>query len=424
MKDNLDILFVIPYPPSILKPRSMSFISLLAEQKNVGVAYLELPTTGYGSTYTDLQESAYRSLQALQIQMYPLSLSLPRALISVARSPLRNVSMRACVFDQPALAKRVAEICESTRPAVVHVDRLRAVPLVSLISTPVVVDLTDPLGIAESVRAECATIPLEKTLRQHQAELIWKDELRVAEKYPVLFASEMGADKFRERATHAKIHVVPNPIVPAHGSRSARHSEQSTDMIRLCFSGNLSYWPNVAGITYFLKHIWPGIQQSGLHVTLTLLGSRPAPKLVKLARCHGVDIVANPIDIYSSLRRFDLAIAPLRFCGGFPNKVVDALIGAAIPVIASPAAIAGLPASVAKMIPIAETPVEWVTALQNFYQNRAIWSERVKCLSQTFNETFSASSIAGALLLAYKHAAATSAESLHERLDIAPEGTQ
>lgn len=372
---RVDILFVSSDPPSRLKPRLFAFLCLVSRSARVGLAHATLPPSLYGSFRDSLHERAAEELRDMGVLIREIPVSLSRALGNALVNGVKGRPLRASLYRQRRLSNAVAILCKQLHPNLIHVDRSHVVPMAHGIQLPIVVDLTDPLGYAEEKR-EVQAKRFAADLRVDRSRLLWAEEANVARQYPVFFASEIGCDRFRARVPYADCCCVPKTLSLAPQSAGPA-SPRRTPTPSLCFSGNLRYWPNVTGISQFIKTVWLKIKRELPQASLTVAGANPDVALRRLAREHGVFITANPPDMTTVLREHDLSIAPLEFCGGFPNKVTDAIISANVPILASPAAIVGLSERAAACVPTASTPEQWVSAIVNFRSDPSRWWRRL-----------------------------------------------
>jgi hypothetical protein len=81
------------------------------------------------------------------------------------------------------------------------------------------------------------------------------------------------------------------------------------------------------------------------------------------------------------LRACDVAIAPLLVCAGQSNKIVDASVLGDLPVIASPAAQAGLPAPVREQLIVALHPREWAEQIELLWTTPSLRAQRARRLA-------------------------------------------
>ncbi|HQV34495.1 MAG TPA: glycosyltransferase, partial [Calditrichia bacterium] len=114
------------------------------------------------------------------------------------------------------------------------------------------------------------------------------------------------------------IYVVPN----IHKEVEVRKSFGETE--GLFFVGNYNHLPNVDGVHFFMKEIWPLIQKALPEVPLVLGGQQPPPEI----QAYEGDKVAVPgfvesLDEYLTGAR--VSVSPLRYGAGMKGKIGEAL---------------------------------------------------------------------------------------------------
>jgi sugar transferase (PEP-CTERM/EpsH1 system associated) len=134
------------------------------------------------------------------------------------------------------------------------------------------------------------------------------------------------------------------------------------------FVGALDYKPNVDGIAWFCRTVWPMVRTRRPAATLSIVGRRPVATVQVLASQPGVRVVADVPDVRPYLWEAQVAIAPLHIARGVQNKVLEAL-SAGNAVIASPQAILGLDVVAGRHLLAADRPDEWVTALERLWSD-------------------------------------------------------
>jgi sugar transferase (PEP-CTERM/EpsH1 system associated) len=168
--------------------------------------------------------------------------------------------------------------------------------------------------------------------------------------------SAVEAGIVRRFCPHAPVHVVTNGVDLDYFRPSAEPEEAAC-----AFVGALDYRPNVEGICWFCREVWPTIHQARPEVVLYIVGRRPAPAVRQLAGVPGVVLAGQVPDVRPYLRRSAVAVVPLHLARGVQNKVLEALaMGKAT--VASPQALAGVqpPGETHRC---ATTPAEWAGAV-------------------------------------------------------------
>ncbi|MFL5339943.1 MAG: TIGR03087 family PEP-CTERM/XrtA system glycosyltransferase [Gemmataceae bacterium] len=129
------------------------------------------------------------------------------------------------------------------------------------------------------------------------------------------------------------------------------------------FVGVLDYRPNVDAACWFVKAVWPELHRRRPELRFRLVGRQPTPAVRELAKTAGVTVIGEVPDVRPALAAASVAVMPLRIARGVQNKVLEALaMGKAC--VASPAALAGVPAVPGEHLLSATTPPEWVLAVE------------------------------------------------------------
>ena len=90
------------------------------------------------------------------------------------------------------------------------------------------------------------------------------------------------------------------------------------------FFGLLSYVPNVDGVVYFLRDIWPRIAATHPEARCKIIGGGPPPSLLALAGPR-VDLAGFMPDLRPHLAAAAAVVVPLRLGGGTRLKIVEAM---------------------------------------------------------------------------------------------------
>lgn len=388
------------YLPTPLKPRLFHFIKALASCVDVHLIYADEPPPI--AQPKGFRQRARAELQSLGVTLHYVGVPWPAALLHAAGHMILGRSIHGALYSHPQMAAQVSALCDRLAPDVIHIDRLRAVPLARKASRPQIVDLVDPTFVAAEWRTQHSPRWQRPLLRFVRDRTVSGDEAAVAAAFPVIFASPFGAEQFRARFPSTRCCYIPHPIAPP--SFPVRSSLLESGKLHLCFVGSLDYWPNVHGLINFLSTTWPQVRRCLGMVTLTVIGRTPSRKLRGAVARSGARMLPNPDDVFAAMQKADLAIAPLDFCGGYPNKITDALVGAGLPVLASSQAQRGLPEAVRRALPAADSPGEWSKLLTQFQSHPEPWWDAVHEVRRFLAIELNAGTCAEALLDAYASA--------------------
>ncbi|MGQ0558187.1 MAG: TIGR03087 family PEP-CTERM/XrtA system glycosyltransferase [Sphingosinicella sp.] len=254
----------------------------------------------------------------------------------------KPVSLR--LFDSPALRCFVHEKLAPQSPveAVLAYSGQTAQFLPASLRARLVMDFGDVDSEKFAEYALRGRWPLSWLYRR-EARLLSAFEREVAASAEaVTFVSEAEAALFRSMTGLANIHALPNGVDSHRFDPDADfpclRPEQRPPRPTLLFTGQMDYPPNVDAVRWFALHVLP-LLPSGHFV---IAGRNPAAAVKALAGPQ-VTITGEVADMRSWLAVADIVVAPLRIARGIQNKVLEAM-AMARPVVASPAAFAGIEA--------------------------------------------------------------------------------
>jgi sugar transferase (PEP-CTERM/EpsH1 system associated) len=216
--------------------------------------------------------------------------------------------------------------------------------------------LTNP-GFGRAVTVvDAMDVDSKKWVYDAEGKRMRRAEQRIAHlATAVTFVSERESQMMREFCEPAKIVTATNGVDLAYYAPQPRPN--ATGVV---FVGALDYKPNVDGICWFAKSVWPTLRHRAPFAVLKIVGRQPTPAVRELGAIPGIDVVGQVPDVRPYLAEAAVVVAPLMIARGLQNKVLEAMAFGK-PVVGSPAALAGfghqehLPA-----VP-AETVEEWVT---------------------------------------------------------------
>lgn len=129
----------------------------------------------------------------------------------------------------------------------------------------------------------------------------------------------------------------------------------------LVFLGVMDYWPNVEGMTWFVRSVFPRVRAAIPGVELVIVGRRPTREIERLASHTGVVITGFIEDVRPYVARADACVVPLRIARGIQNKVLEAMAMQKA-VVCTPQAQEGIRAQPGRDLVVAEGEEEFASA--------------------------------------------------------------
>jgi glycosyltransferase involved in cell wall biosynthesis len=123
-------------------------------------------------------------------------------------------------------------------------------------------------------------------------------------------------------------HRIDSRVLPVFGFDAFEEPSPSLLPARsgVLFVGGFGHAPNVDGMLWFAREVWPAVTSARPDVRLTIVGSRAPSDILALAG-ETVDVRGFIPDdaLELAYRSARVAIAPLRFGAGMKGKVVEAM---------------------------------------------------------------------------------------------------
>ena len=163
------------------------------------------------------------------------------------------------------------------------------------------------------------------------------------------------------------IKVIPNTIDVAEYDRHRADSEGlSFDLV---FTGKMDYRPNVDGVLWFAETVWPTLRDLCPAITWAIVGQKPHSRLEILRGKEGITITGFVPQIHPYLAASSIYIVPLRIGSGTRLKILEAM-AASLAVVSTRIGAEGFDIEDGKEMVVAESPTEWVDAIQGLLANK------------------------------------------------------
>jgi glycosyltransferase involved in cell wall biosynthesis len=352
----------IPFPPrGGSRQRSFNLIRHLASRHEVRLVMLNLLNEG-SRALAEYKAEFEKFCAEVEIWATPYRWKGVRWWAELALSPLAGQYHAARALWSGPLSSRWRQILAKDRDSILHCD-----------STDLVCYFPATAGFRRVLnhhnfesamaarRAANESHPLKKAYLLNQAAKISHAEKEWCPRFDVnLAVSELDAAKLKEACPGAHIHVVENGTDTDYFMPSDAPEEPQT----LIFAGGLSWYPNVSGIQFFAREIWPRVRHQNPGVKLLLAGRAPAHSLIQwAARQPDITLVPDPVDIRPLIARAAVYICPMLDGGGTRLKILDALaMGKSV--VSTAVGCEGLDVRHEEHVLIADTPGAFADAIK------------------------------------------------------------
>lgn len=350
----------VPFPPDKGdRIRTYQFLRYLAERADVYLACLaDEPVENYVS------ETLNRLCKRVAIAEVQGCWRWARAMASVAVG--RTATEGA--FSSAKLRGIVRQWATELRFDVAVATSSSMIPylqLPELEQVPAVVDLIDVDSQKWFDYASSSRGPRSWMCRLEGRRLRRLEQRLPARTSAVTLVSEAEVAIYRQFCAEGRVQAVGNGVDLEYFQPRAADDEKGC-----VFLGALDYWPNVEGISWFCREVWPNVRRRQPEATLQLVGRRPGSAVLRLQEIPGVEVVGQVPDVRPYLANAALSVVPLRIARGVQNKVLESMAMGKATVV-SPQALEGIAAQPGEHLLQANTPEQWVATLSNLLVDSA-----------------------------------------------------
>jgi glycosyltransferase involved in cell wall biosynthesis len=179
----------------------------------------------------------------------------------------------------------------------------------------------------------------------------------------LLTPSEPERQRRRDQGLGGDVVVVPNGVDTARFRPTPVPPEPV-----LVFTGTLSWGPNIDGLAWFCREVFPVVQARVPGTRLDVVGREPLPEVADLTRLPGVHLHADVPTVVPWLERARLAVVPLRIGSGTRLKALEAM-AAGRPVVGTTVGLDGLAIDQGVHALVADDPPSFAAAVVDLMVN-------------------------------------------------------
>jgi sugar transferase (PEP-CTERM/EpsH1 system associated) len=183
--------------------------------------------------------------------------------------------------------------------------------------------------------------------------------------------SERDAEQLRATAPAARVSVIENGVdVDYYSDEKLAHAQEiwkkdngnPPAVSRVLYVGSMDYHANIDAVTQFAREDWPAIHAQRPELKFTIVGRKPAPKVLALQELNGVEVTGTVPDVRPFYAQAVAQIVPLRVGSGSRLKILEAM-AAGVPVVSTTLGAEGLSVTDSHDIAIADDAETMARAL-------------------------------------------------------------
>lgn len=277
--------------------------------------------------------------------------------------------------DQAGMRQLVDRLAGEKRFDVVHADQLNMAQYALRVrGARTVLDAHNALWLLYKRLWETMPPGPQQMLLGRDWRLLKEYEGRVCRQFDVLTAvsEEDKAALVEAMGRPREVTVIPI-AVDADEFRVASRAPDSNHILHI---GTMYWPPNIDGMEWFIREVYPTIRARRPDVMLDVVGARPPKRLLAMnGNGGGVHVTGYVQDPQPYLERAGVFIVPLRAGGGMRVKILEAL-ARGLPLVTTRLGCEGIAVESGRHLLIADAPREFAEAVLHLLKDRA-FAERL-----------------------------------------------
>ncbi len=379
----MNILFVVPYVPNLVRVRPYNLIKHLAARGN-RVTVL--------TVWSSAQEQAdLAHLRQICHEVHAVSMPVWHSLVnSLLALPSRRKPLQSVYSWKPQL---VAHLNGQSPYDVVHVEHLRGsrygLHLRHRTQLPVVWDSVDcitHLFRQAASQSKNVTGRLRSWLDLERTA--WYEGWLLDKFHHVLVTSPVDREALlslkHNGSQPAPISVLGNGVDVDHFSPNPSVEREPATLV---ISGKMSYHANVTMTLHLVREIMPAVWQQRPEARLLIVGKDPTREIQVLAENPNITVTGTVASLPPYLQRATVAVAPITYGAGMQNKILEAM-SCGTPVVTTPQAVTSLSLEPGRDLVVADTPESYAQAILDVLaqpQRQAELSRNGRCYVEQYH---------------------------------------
>lgn len=361
------------------------------------------------ATETMVPESALAEMRTYCSGIDVVKISRARSLATIAALGLGSrLPFQVLYYLAPELRARVQTALRQQDFDVIHAMTVRVAPAVlGVRDVPIVVDFMDSYAANIATRRQVVGAVARKAYDVEFAR-VTAYEREVARR---VAGGVVIAEADRDAIGDARIAIAPNGVE----GELFPYADGERDENLLIFTGNMGYQPNVDAVTWFAAECWPALRARRPALRFAIVGARPAPAVLALARLPGIEVTGRVESMVPYFHRAAVAVCPIRCGSGMQNKLLEAMSTGA-PVVTTDFANRGIGAMEGRDIAVGADAAQFTAAVERLLDDPGLRARQARSAKTWVEATYGWGRHAASLVHEYRRAVAAFAPAVLERV--------
>jgi glycosyltransferase involved in cell wall biosynthesis len=355
---GMRILFltqIVPYPPdSGPKIKTYNVLRYL-------VRHHEVHLVSFARSHAEEQQARALRATCASVTTVGLKRSWGRDVASLARSLLTGRPFLVERDDAPGMHAATARLMARYMFDAVHADQLTMGQFA--VGLPVPLRVLDEHNAVWTIVKRSARA--ERGPRRLVAELEWRKlrayEGHLCKRFDCVTVVSEDDRRALFRAADAPFRCLEVPIAVA--TDELTFVARGPNARHVLSVATMFYPPNVEGVDWFARQVFPIIRRNVPDAAFWIVGSRPPAHIQRLADTHaGIEVTGYVADLTPILRESAVLVVPVHSGSGMRVKILEAF-ARGIPVVSTTLGVEGIDARSEEHLLVADTPEGFAAAV-------------------------------------------------------------
>ena len=318
--------------------------------------------------------------KSITVEYQPKWKSATKAVLGFfSHRPLQVAFFRSSKFQ-----KSLNQLLQKEDFDVIHVQHIRmAQYFEGRQCSNVILDLPDAFSLYWKRRLEKSKSIFSKLFTRLEFQRLFEYELEMVPKFKKVLVCSREDQAYLKANTGFSVELLQNGV----NTNVFKPRIGQFIPLRVLFTGNMDYAPNIDAVSYFVEEIWPKVLTKVPNAKFVIAGQRPVAKVLSL-KSENIDITGFIPNLADEYAKAHVVVSPLRIGAGTQNKVLEAL-SMDIPVVSTNVGYAGLELDKGEGIALSENSDEFaqnvVDILTNIEYRNQLGSEGGKKIRSRFS---------------------------------------
>ena len=370
---------LLPYPPdSGPKVKTFHLLKYLAQRHRM---------TLVSFVRSEQEAKLARDLETMCEAVYttPMPRSRWRDGWHLLRSTLSGQSFIIARDHVPAMHRLLADLCRKIRFDVVHADQLNMAQYALPLNIPArVLDQHNAVWTVFARLADQLPAGPRKSMLNQEVRRLYRYEGQVCGMFDVVSTVSAEDVVALQQAMGRQAEM---PIIPiAIDTEAEQVIKRQPDAMDIVYVGTMYWPPNIDGVLWFSREIFPLIQAQVPQARFVVVGARPPGEVIELGQQNPNIIISGYVpDLNKVLSHSALMVIPLRAGGGMRVKILNGL-AQGLPMVSTTLGAEGIAVTNNEHLLLADTPPDFAAAVLRLLKNRNLANQlgrNARCLAET-----------------------------------------